>query len=120
MHDAWPALGVFLLLCLAIPSGMLAAARALRVRAAKAAPLKLDTYECGEDPDGPAWVRFHPRYFVVALFFVLFDAEVAFLVPWGLVLRELGAPALAAMIAFLAILMLGWVYAVRKGMLRWQ
>lgn len=120
MQDVWPALGVFLLLCLAIPVGMLAAARVLRVKARTEAVLKPETYECGEDPEGPAWVRFHPRYFVVALFFVLFDAEVAFLVPWGLVLRELGAAALVAMVLFLAVLMLGWVYAMRKGTLRWQ
>lgn len=120
MQDVWPALGVFLLLCSAIPIGMLGAARLLRVKPRHESVLKRDTYECGEQPEGPAWVRFHPRYFVVALFFVLFDAEVAFLVPWALVVRERGPGALVAMVLFLAVLMLGWVYAMRKETLLWQ
>jgi NADH-quinone oxidoreductase subunit A len=57
---------------------------------------------------------------VVALFFVLFDVEAVFLFPWAVVLRELGAGALVAAITFVLILMLGWLYALRKEALLWQ
>lgn len=92
----------------------------LRAKAKRVEPMKLDTYECGEEPDGKAWIRFHPRYYIVALVFVLFDAEAAFLLPWALNIRDLGVLALVEMFLFLAILMLGWLYALRKGALKWQ
>ena len=78
------------------------------------------TYECGEEPDGEAWIRFHPRYYVVALLFVLFDVEAAFLLPWALNLDSLGSVALIDMGIFLVILLLGWGYALRKGAIKWQ
>ena len=77
-------------------------------------------YECGEAPAGMAWVRFHARYYAIALFFVLFDIEAAFLFPWGLAARELGPAGLVAVFSFVGVLMLGWVWALRKGALRWQ
>jgi len=118
--DSWLALSVFLVLSFAVPMGLVIAARVLRVRSRGDSPLKLQTYECGEDAAGPTWVRFHPRYFVVALFFVLFDVEAAFLLPWGVSLRELGPGAFVEMVAFVLVLLVGWLYAVRKGTLRWQ
>ena len=78
------------------------------------------TYECGENPDGEAWIRFHPRYYVVALLFVLFDVEAAFLFPWALNIDGLGTLALVDMGIFLSILLLGWVYALKKGAIKWQ
>ena len=81
---------------------------------------KLDTYECGEEPDGDAWIQFHPRYYVVALVFVVFDAEAAFLFPWALSIRELGSFAVIEMFVFLGVLFFGWLYAWKKGALRWQ
>ena len=119
MGEALPLLAFLLLTC-AVPLGLLAAARVFRVRAKSDSPLKRTTYECGEEPAGVAWVRFHPRYFVVALLFVLFGAEVAFLFPWGVAIRELSGTAIVEMIVFVGVLMLGWAYAVRKGTLRWQ
>jgi NADH-quinone oxidoreductase subunit A len=65
-------------------------------------------------------MQFHARYYVVALFFVLFDVEAVFLFPWSVVRKELGANGLGAAFAFIAVLMLGWLYAVRKEALRWQ
>ena len=78
------------------------------------------TYEYGENPDGEAWIRFHPRYYVVALLFVLFDVEAAFLFPWALNIDGLGTLALVDMGIFLSILLLGWVYALKKGAIKWQ
>jgi NADH-quinone oxidoreductase subunit A len=114
-----PAL-IFLVLSFVIPGSMLAAATVLKVRAKKDLPSKYDNYECGEEPDGMAWVRFHPRYYVVALVFVLFDVEAAFLFPWALNIREMGLVAIIDMFIFLGILLAGWAYAVRKGAIRWQ
>ncbi len=95
-----------------------------RLAPARARPggtrLKEQTYECGEATSGPAWVRFHARYYVVALFFVLFDVEAAFLIPWGGASARWGRPGCAAAFGFAAVLMLGWLWAVRKGALRWQ
>ena len=83
-------------------------------------PDKLANYECGEEPDGIAWVRFHPRYYVIALLFVLFDVETVFLLPWAINIDTLGTFAIVEMFVFIGILMLGWAYAWRKGALEWH
>jgi NADH-quinone oxidoreductase subunit A len=119
--SSWIVVGIFLALAAAIAFGSLFGAWLLRVRARNPVePIRGSTYECGEEPDGLAWVRFHPRYYVVALLFVLFDVEAAFLLPWALNLEELGVLALIDMAIFLGILLLGWLYALRKGALKWQ
>jgi NADH-quinone oxidoreductase subunit A len=120
MHSAWLSALSFLVVSTLVGLGMLAASRVLRVKARASSPLKYRTYECGEQPSGMAWMQFHARYYVVALFFVLFDVEAAFLFPWAVVLRELGAPAFGAAVLFVLILMLGWLYALRKDALQWQ
>ena len=90
----------------------LAAARLLRPRRPFAA--KLETYECGAEPIGEAWVQFPVGFYLVALVFILFDALAVFLFPWALVAAGLGVPGVScAMVVFLAILALGWVYAYR-------
>ena len=78
------------------------------------------THDRTADGAGPAWVRFHPRYYIVALVFVLFDVEAAFLFPWALTLRDLGTLALVEMFVFVGVLLIGWAYALRKGALSWQ
>ncbi len=120
MTDAWTSIAAFAGLALVIAAGTLTVAALLRVRSTKASEARSRTYECGEEPDGGAWLRFHPRYYVVALVFVLFDVEAIFLLPWAVSLRSVGAAALWSMLVFLAILLLGWVYAVKKGALRWS
>ena len=120
MLPAWISAFSFLVVSTLIGVGMLAVSRALRVRARTESPLKRRTYECGEEPQGMAWMQFHARYYVVALFFVLFDVEAAFLFPWATILREQGGAALGAAVLFVVVLMLGWLYALRKEALRWQ
>ena len=115
----WIAAGAFAGVALLVAAGTLLAAGLLRVRSRKFSEARTRTYECGEEPDGDAWVRFHPRYYLVALVFVLFDVEAIFLLPWAVSLRDMGAVALWSMVVFLAILFLGWIYAVKKGALRW-
>lgn len=120
MESAWLSAFAFLVVSSLVGASMLGAARALRVRARSSSPLKRRTYECGEEPDSMAWMQFHARYYVVALFFVLFDVEAVFLFPWAVVLRELGRGAFLAAVTFVIVLMLGWLYALRKEALRWQ
>lgn len=81
---------------------------------------KSATYECGAEPIGEAWVQFPVGFYLVALVFIVFDALAVFLFPWALTLRGLGVWGLAAMMLFLAILSLGWLYAYREGILEWQ
>lgn len=120
MGDEWLAALSFTLLCVGLAASVVVAARLLRVRARASSPLKRLTYECGEEPQGLAWVRFHPRYYVVALFFVLFDVEAVFLFPWAVTIRAQGSAAIVEMLVFVAILMLGWGYAAGKGALKWH
>lgn len=120
MQSAWLSALSFLAVSTLVGAGLLVAARLLRVRPRADNPLKRRTYECGENPDGAAWMQFHARYYLVALFFVLFDIEAAFLFPWAATLRLLGGAGFAAAMSFVAVLMLGWLYAIRKEALRWQ
>src|SRR2546422_3022673 len=81
---------------------------------------KLNTYECGAEPIGGAWVQFPVGFYLVALVFIVFDALAVFLFPWVLVLRTLGLPAFWVMAAFVGIIGLGWLYAYREGVLEWK
>jgi NADH-quinone oxidoreductase subunit A len=119
LSDAWISALTFIALSVVLAAGTLVAAAVLRVRAKKPSPAQTLTYECGEEPDGSAWMRFHPRYYLVALVFVLFDVEAAFLLPWAVSLRETGLYALWSMAIFIGILLVGWLYAVKKGALKW-
>ncbi|MBW2256321.1 MAG: NADH-quinone oxidoreductase subunit A [Deltaproteobacteria bacterium] len=118
LHQWAPAL-VYLGISLLVPVAMLGAAAILRVRGRSRTAATTDNYECGEEPDGAAWVRFHPRYYIVALVFVVFDIEAAFLFPWALKVGDMGLIAVIDMFVFLAILLVGWAYAVRKGAIKW-
>jgi NADH:ubiquinone oxidoreductase subunit 3 (subunit A) len=120
MRSAWLSASAFLAISALVGVAILIAARLLRARPRSASPLKTRTYECGEAPEGAAWMQFHARYYLVALFFVLFDLEAAFLFPWAVTLRELGGAGFVAAVSFVAVLMLGWLYAIRKEALRWQ
>ena len=119
MEEAHAALG-FLLGALLMAGGMLAAATVLRVRARRRSELKEATYECGESPVGAAWMQFHARYYLVALVFVLFDVEAVFLLPYAIEVRALGTLGVVAATTFVAVLMLGWAYGLRKDALKWE
>jgi len=117
---SWGALTTYFVVSAVIVGSLVALATVLRVQAKRSTLLKTRPYECGEEPDGPAMIRFHPRYYLVALFFVLFDVEAAFFFPWAVAQRTLGWAGLGSMAAFTGVLLLGWAYAVRKGALQWQ
>lgn len=80
---------------------------------------KLTTYECGEEPIGDAQIKFHARYYIYALVFVVFDVETIYLYPWAVVLREMGLYAFILMAVFLIMLLDGLIYAWKKGALKW-
>lgn len=83
-------------------------------------PAKLETYESGIDPIGGGYSQTHIRYYVFALLFLIFDVEAVFIFPWALKLESLGAFAIWEMFIFIAILLMGLIYAVRKGVLKWE
>ncbi len=121
MTSPWIAALAFVAVAAAVAWGTLLLARILSVKAKRPPPTRELTYECGEEPEGDAWVRFHPRYYVVALVFVIFDVETAFILPWALNLGgSMGEVLLVEMAGFVGVLLLGWAYAVRKGALTWQ
>jgi NADH-quinone oxidoreductase subunit A len=82
-------------------------------------PIKLSTYECGEEAVGTPWIRFNTRFYVIALIFIVFDVEVLFLFPWGVNLRELGMFAWIEMAVFILILSVGLAYVWAKKDLEW-
>ncbi len=82
-------------------------------------PEKSIAYESGVDPVGTGWSQSQIRYYVFALLFVIFDVEAVFIFPWATQLETYGAFGLVEMFVFIFVLLLGLVYAWRKGVLRW-
>jgi NADH-quinone oxidoreductase subunit A len=83
-------------------------------------PEKLSPYECGFEAFEDARMKFDVRYYLVAILFILFDLEIAFLFPWAVVLEQIGTFGFVAMVIFLAILVVGFVYEWKKGALEWE
>jgi NADH-quinone oxidoreductase subunit A len=81
---------------------------------------KLSPYECGFEAFEDARMKFDVRYYLVAILFILFDLEIAFLFPWAVALREIGAVGFWAMMVFLLILVVGFAYEWKKGALDWE
>jgi len=114
---------IFVLVGLVFAAIALIAAKIIRPSNPSVA--KMTTYECGELPLGPSWVRFNIRFYLIALFFIIFDVEVIFLFPWAVVFKSLfpipgmGALVFWEMIIFLLILSIGLAYVWVKGDLDW-
>ncbi|HLF39621.1 MAG TPA: NADH-quinone oxidoreductase subunit A [Burkholderiales bacterium] len=81
---------------------------------------KLSPYECGFEAFEDARMKFDVRYYLVAILFILFDLEIAFLFPWAIVLQEIGFFGFMAMMVFLGILIVGFIYEWKKGALEWE
>lgn len=113
-------LGVVVYLVLIAGFAIVSLAAARLLRPSRPYGTKLNTYECGAEPIGQAWVQFPVGFYLVALVFILFDALAVFLFPWALALRSLGVWGLGVMVGFLLILGIGWAYARREGVLEWQ
>ena len=83
-------------------------------------PEKLSPYECGFEAFEDARMKFDVRYYLVAILFILFDLEIAFLFPWAAVINEIGFAGFISMMVFLAILTVGFIYEWMKGALEWE
>ena len=106
-----------------IVAGAVIASSALRPNNPTA--VKAQSYECGIDPVGGGWSQTQIRYYIFALLFLIFDVEAVFIFPWAVGLETfsdlgMGALVLGEMVIFIGILVLGLVYAIRKGVLRWE
>jgi len=83
-------------------------------------PAKLSPYECGFEAFEDSRTKFDVRYYLVAILFIVFDLEIAFLFPWAVALGKIGLAGLVAMAIFLAILVVGFIYEWKKGALEWD
>jgi NADH:ubiquinone oxidoreductase subunit 3 (subunit A) len=119
-------IGLFIVVAVVFPLVALGLAWVLRPnglarfrRPKRSNPIQTQTYECGLETYGDTWVQFKAQYYLFALIFVVFDLETIFLYPWAVAYNKLGFFALTEMFIFLAILVVGLVYAWRKGALEW-
>ncbi len=86
----------------------------------KPTPVKLEPFECGQPPITKPGGRFPVKFYLVAMLFILFDIELVFLFPWAVVFRGLGWAGFFEMLLFLAVVVVGFVYAWKKGALEWE
>jgi len=109
---------VLLVIALAMSVGFVLLSQALGPK--RYDRIKYSVYECGVDPLTPAAVRVSVKFYLVAILFILFDLETTFLYPWAVLFRSLGLFGFIEMAVFVGILLVGLVYAWKKGALEWQ
>ncbi len=113
-------LPILIFLGLALGLAMLLIVASLVMGAQKPDSEKNAAYECGFEPFEDARARFDVRFYLVAILFIIFDLEVAFLFPWAVALKDIGVFGFWSMVVFLGILTVGFVYEWRKGALEWE
>ena len=113
-------LPIMILLAMAIGLGLILLLAAALIAVRNPDPEKVSAYECGFNAFDDARMKFDVRFYLVAILFILFDLEIAFLFPWAIVLQELGWFGLINMLIFLGILVIGFVYEWKKGALDWE
>jgi len=117
--EGYVPLGIMALICLTIGSVALLLSKILGP--SRPTRVKQMPYECGMEPiQSTARERYSIHFYLVAILFILFDLEIAFLFPWAIVLREIGLFGFLAMAVFLAILVVGFIYEWKKGALEWD
>ena len=94
--------------------------RFLKIVPHNPSPAKNATFECGMETIGKTWVQFNFRYYFYALIFLVLDVLVVFLYPWAVELKQLGAFGFMGMLVFVAIIVVGYIYAWRKKVLEWK
>lgn len=109
---------ILLLIALALGAAMLGAGVVISTR--RPDPVKDAAYECGFPAFENARIPFDVRFYLVALLFIIFDLETAFFFPWALVLRKLGVFGFTAMMLFLGLLVIGFIYEWKRGALEWE
>ncbi len=118
MLEQFGYIGLFLVVAFLFPAGGVVTAWLLAPR--KPDPNKETLYECGMETIGDAWVQFNVRYYLYAIIFLIFDIEAIFLYPWAVQFRQLALFGFIEMVVFIAILLVGYVYAWRKRALEWR
>ena len=111
---------ILLFICVGIAVGVVPLALGKLLGPSRPDPEKLSPYECGFEAFEDARMKFDVRYYLVAILFILFDLEIAFLFPWAVVLDEIGLFGFVAMMIFLLILVVGFIYEWKKGALEWE
>ena len=109
---------IFLFIALALSIGFIVINFALSPK--NPDPEKLSTYECGFEAFGDSRIEFDIRFYLVAILFIIFDLEIAFLFPWAISLGAIGILGFASMMIFLLILTVGFIYEWKKGALDWE
>jgi NADH-quinone oxidoreductase subunit A len=109
---------VLLIAGVAFAAGGIAVAR-IFVKGSKN-PQKGQPYECGVPTDGSPWNQFNVGYYLYALIFLIFDVEIVFMYPWAVAVKKIGIAGLGEIIVFLFILFMGFLYAHKKGALKWM
>ena len=117
LHDYLPVV-IFIGVALVLGSALLLSAVVVAV--SRPDPEKVSTYECGFDPFDDARMKFDVRFYLVAILFIIFDLEVAFLFPWAVALGDIGTFGFWSMMVFLAVLTVGYAYEWKKGALEWD
>ncbi|HLE16145.1 MAG TPA: NADH-quinone oxidoreductase subunit A [Anaerolineales bacterium] len=117
MQNDWLFIGIFLILAPVFPGLALLIPRLIAPK--KPNPLKSQTYECGIETYGDTWVQFKAQYYIFALAFLIFDVEIVFLYPWAVAFDQLPLFAVMEGVIFILILVVGLLYAWRKGILEW-
>jgi NADH-quinone oxidoreductase subunit A len=113
-------LPILLFIVIAAGLGTALAVLPLIVAPAKPDPEKLSAYECGFPAFGDARMKFDVRFYLVSILFIIFDLEVAFLFPWAISLKAIGAFGFWSMVVFLGVLTVGFIYEWKKGALEWE
>jgi NADH-quinone oxidoreductase subunit A len=113
-------LPVLLFMAIGAALGAALIAVPLLIAPTKPDPEKLSAYECGFNAFDDARMKFDVRFYLVAILFIIFDLEVAFLFPWAVSLKETGAFGFWSMVTFLGILTIGFIYEWKKGALEWE
>lgn len=113
-------LPILVFICIAAVVAAAAVALSLVIAKQKPDPDKLSAYECGFDAFDDARHKFDVRYYLVAILFIIFDLEVAFLFPWAVTLGKIGMFGFWSMVVFLGVLTVGFIYEWKKGALDWE
>lgn len=117
MSSSWPFIGLFTVVALVLPAAAIFIASRLAPR--KPNHIKLQTYECGIETVGPAWVQEKAQYYIFTLAFLIFDVEAVFLFPWAVAYNKLALYGVIEAILFILILLGGLIYIWKKGYLEW-
>ncbi len=111
---------IFIFIVIALAMGAVPLVLTLFVAEQKPDQEKLSAYECGFEAFDESRMHFDVRFYLIAILFIIFDLETAFLFPWAIVLKEIGIFGFIEMVMFLVILVVGFIYAWKKGALQWE